>query len=125
MGKGYVPPDRAETIRDAIAAALREAPLTARELSERIGVAEREIGPHLEHLARSAVGQKSPGYGPRAWARGGGRQAPTAGRPLLPRPRVRRAGVPLRRRAAAARPGGRSSPVKSARCRDGRNARFS
>jgi predicted Zn-ribbon and HTH transcriptional regulator len=49
-----VPPDRAETIREAIAAALREGPLTARDLSERLGVAEREIGPHLEHLARSA-----------------------------------------------------------------------
>jgi predicted Zn-ribbon and HTH transcriptional regulator len=48
-----VPPDRAETIREAIAAALREEPLSARDLSERLGIAEREVGPHLEHLGRS------------------------------------------------------------------------
>jgi predicted Zn-ribbon and HTH transcriptional regulator len=56
MGRGdspSVPRDRSETIREAIAAALREASLTARDLSEQLGVAEREIGPHLEHLARS------------------------------------------------------------------------
>jgi predicted Zn-ribbon and HTH transcriptional regulator len=56
MGRGRspaVPPDRAETIRESIASELREAPLTARELSERLGVAEREIGPHVEHLGRS------------------------------------------------------------------------
>ena len=56
MDRGHsptVPPDRAETIREAIASALREESLTARDLSERLGVAEREIGPHLEHLARS------------------------------------------------------------------------
>lgn len=48
------PPERAETIRAAIADALRGDTLTARELSERVGVPERDVGPHLEHLARSA-----------------------------------------------------------------------
>jgi transcriptional regulator len=48
-----VPPDRAETIREAIASALREEPLTARELSERLSIAEREVAPHLAHLGRS------------------------------------------------------------------------
>jgi transcriptional regulator len=52
-GTGPVPADRSETIREAIASALRAEALTSRELSERVGVAEREIGPHLEHLARS------------------------------------------------------------------------
>jgi predicted Zn-ribbon and HTH transcriptional regulator len=49
-----VPRERAETIREAIADALRGGALTAREVSERVGVSEREVGPHLEHLARSA-----------------------------------------------------------------------
>ena len=48
-----VPPDRAETIREAIASALREDALTVRELSERLSIAEREVAPHLAHLERS------------------------------------------------------------------------
>jgi predicted Zn-ribbon and HTH transcriptional regulator len=52
-GAPTVPPDRAETIREAIASALREEPLTARELSERLSIAEREVAPHMAHLERS------------------------------------------------------------------------
>jgi predicted Zn-ribbon and HTH transcriptional regulator len=51
------PPERTETVREAIAAELRGAPVTARELSERVGIPEREVGDHLEHLARSARGR--------------------------------------------------------------------
>jgi predicted Zn-ribbon and HTH transcriptional regulator len=52
-GAERVPAERVETIRAAIAAEIRGAPLSARELSERLGVSEREIGPHMQHLARS------------------------------------------------------------------------
>ena len=49
------PPPRSATVRGALAAALREAPSTARELSARVGVREKEVAAHLEHLARSLV----------------------------------------------------------------------
>jgi transcriptional regulator len=45
---------RTDTIREAIAAELRQGSLTARELSERVRISEREVAGHLEHLARSA-----------------------------------------------------------------------
>jgi predicted Zn-ribbon and HTH transcriptional regulator len=51
------PPERTETVRDAIAAELRGQPLTARELSERVRIPEREVADHLDHLARSARGR--------------------------------------------------------------------
>jgi predicted Zn-ribbon and HTH transcriptional regulator len=41
------------TPRQAIRDHLREQSLTARDLSARVGLPEREIVPHLEHLARS------------------------------------------------------------------------
>jgi predicted Zn-ribbon and HTH transcriptional regulator len=47
------PSPRTETIREALASALREAPMTARELSARVGIRERDVAEHLEHLARS------------------------------------------------------------------------
>jgi predicted Zn-ribbon and HTH transcriptional regulator len=43
-----------ETPRQAIRRHLREAPLTARELSARVGLREKDAVAHLEHLARSA-----------------------------------------------------------------------
>ena len=48
------------TPRQAIRDHLREEALTARDLSARIGLPEREIVPHLEHLARSlrAAGER-------------------------------------------------------------------
>jgi predicted Zn-ribbon and HTH transcriptional regulator len=52
-----IPAPRGETVRAAIAAELRREALTARELSERIHIAEREVAGHLEHLARSARAQ--------------------------------------------------------------------
>jgi predicted Zn-ribbon and HTH transcriptional regulator len=48
------PSERSETVREAIAAELRQQRLTARELSERVHLSEREVIGHLEHLARSA-----------------------------------------------------------------------
>jgi transcriptional regulator len=52
--KSNKPPlERHETVRQSIAAALRDHTLTARELSALVGVEEKEIAGHLEHLARS------------------------------------------------------------------------
>jgi hypothetical protein len=47
------PTPRSATVRESLAAALRQEPLTARELSARVGVRERDVAEHLEHLARS------------------------------------------------------------------------
>ena len=47
------PEARGVTIRSALRAALLEGPLTARELSARVGVGEKEVADHLEHLTRS------------------------------------------------------------------------
>jgi len=44
------------TPRQAIRDHLREEALTAHDLSARVGLPEREIVPHLEHLARSLRG---------------------------------------------------------------------
>src|SRR5215470_12454818 len=47
------PEPRGVTIRSALRAALLAGPLTAHELSARVGVGEKEVADHLEHLARS------------------------------------------------------------------------
>lgn len=49
-----VPLPRGQTERESIRAALRQTPLTARELSARVGVPEKAVAGHLEHVARSA-----------------------------------------------------------------------
>ncbi|HET9597867.1 MAG TPA: transcriptional regulator [Anaeromyxobacteraceae bacterium] len=51
------PPPRTSTVREALAAALREGPATAHELSSRAGIRERDVAEHLEHLARSLAAQ--------------------------------------------------------------------
>jgi transcriptional regulator len=48
-----VPPPRAATVRETLRAALAEGPSTAKELSRRAGVRERDVAEHLAHLARS------------------------------------------------------------------------
>lgn len=40
-------------MRDAIADALREGPADARDLSAAVGIRERDVAEHLQHLARS------------------------------------------------------------------------
>jgi hypothetical protein len=45
--------ERHETVRSALRQVLREGPLTARELSARVGISEKEVSGHLEHVARS------------------------------------------------------------------------
>lgn len=53
----FVPAERPETVRREIAACLREESMTAREISERVGVGEKQVLEHLEHikLARHAA----------------------------------------------------------------------
>ena len=50
---GREPKERHETVRQSIAAALRDNALTARELSVLCSIREREVAPHLEHLQKS------------------------------------------------------------------------
>ena len=45
--------ERHATVRSALRQVLGEGPLTARELSARVGISEKEVSGHLEHLARS------------------------------------------------------------------------
>jgi len=54
------PPEHDQTPRARIASVLREELVTARELSQRVGVSEKDVTAHLEHLARSAgrVGER-------------------------------------------------------------------
>jgi hypothetical protein len=49
------PGARAETVREAIRRVLRAGPATARDLSSEIGVREKDVAQHLEHLERSAL----------------------------------------------------------------------
>jgi predicted Zn-ribbon and HTH transcriptional regulator len=47
-------------VRAALRAALRNGPRTARELSAQVGIPEKQVAGHLEHLGRSlkAAGQR-------------------------------------------------------------------
>jgi predicted Zn-ribbon and HTH transcriptional regulator len=47
------PAERRATVRQALLQALRAGPLTARELSARVGIGERQVADHLAHVARS------------------------------------------------------------------------
>ena len=49
-------PERRETVRAALRRVLAEGFFTTHELSARIGVREKDIAGHLEHLARSLRG---------------------------------------------------------------------
>jgi predicted Zn-ribbon and HTH transcriptional regulator len=46
-------PAASATVRQRISDVLREGPATAKDLSRRVGIPEREVPGHLEHLARS------------------------------------------------------------------------
>ena len=48
-----IPSPRDDTLRQSMSDLLRLQPLTAREISEQVGVAEREVYAHLEHLRQS------------------------------------------------------------------------
>ncbi|WP_437965409.1 transcriptional regulator [Sorangium sp. So ce260] len=47
------PAPRSETVRQTLLEELRRGAATAWELSTRLGLRERDVTPHLEHLARS------------------------------------------------------------------------
>jgi predicted Zn-ribbon and HTH transcriptional regulator len=47
------PAERRTTIRSALREALTAGPLGAHELSARVGISEKDVAGHLEHLARS------------------------------------------------------------------------
>lgn len=59
--KGPKPPrERKQTLRQAILKHLATGPCTARDLSQLIGIREKEVIPHLEHIQKSlrASGRK-------------------------------------------------------------------
>ena len=58
--KPFVPMERAETVRDAIARVLREGVATGKDLSVAARVSEKDLAEHLEHLGKSlkADGQR-------------------------------------------------------------------
>ena len=45
--------ERSVTVRESLLEALREEPCTARDLSRRVGIPERDVKGHLEHIERS------------------------------------------------------------------------
>jgi hypothetical protein len=49
---------RFQTIRRKMLALLNEKEMTAREISQAIGIREREVYEHLPHIGRSAAAQK-------------------------------------------------------------------
>ena len=49
-------PERRQTLREALRHVLSEGRFTAHELSARVGVSEKDVAGHLEHLARSVKG---------------------------------------------------------------------
>ena len=52
-GEPPVPPERRETIRRRIASALDSIPMSAKEISAEVGVSEKEVYGHLEHIRRT------------------------------------------------------------------------
>lgn len=53
MAEPDAPASRSETLRESLRRVLRERPTTLRELSGALGVSEKELGDHLEHLEHS------------------------------------------------------------------------
>jgi transcriptional regulator len=52
------PPSMHDTARQEIIAALLEGPCSARELSAAVGIPEREVPAHLEHIRKSITPSK-------------------------------------------------------------------
>lgn len=48
-----VPPERHETVRKQIIAAIEGREMTARDLSVEVGISEREVHDHLEHIRKT------------------------------------------------------------------------
>src|SRR5512146_3177001 len=47
------PPETHDTVRHAIVAVLLQGPRSARDLSASVGISEREVQGHLEHIRKS------------------------------------------------------------------------
>jgi hypothetical protein len=60
MARPHPTQDRSQTLRQALAEALRAGPATARDLSKAVGISERDVPGHLVHLAKTlrARGEK-------------------------------------------------------------------
>lgn len=48
-----IPQERNATVRESLASRLRSERATARELSAAVGISERDVAGHLEHIERS------------------------------------------------------------------------
>jgi transcriptional regulator len=46
-------PERLQTVRSELKRVLREGSFTARDLSARVGISEKDVAQHLEHVGRS------------------------------------------------------------------------
>lgn len=55
-----LPSEALDTIRRSIMAELGEGPLPAREISGRVGIPEKEVAGHLEHILASLKGSGRP-----------------------------------------------------------------
>ena len=51
--KPYISPERGETLREGIKKFIMEAPRSARDISVEVGIMEKEVVSHLEHIRRS------------------------------------------------------------------------
>ncbi|HEX9138080.1 MAG TPA: transcriptional regulator [Nitrospirota bacterium] len=49
------PPETQDTVRHAIVAELQQGPCSARDLSASVGISEREVQGHLEHIQKSIL----------------------------------------------------------------------
>lgn len=50
------PQERRETIRQAIIAALDSADLSAKDISQEVGISEKDVYEHLEHIRKTLKG---------------------------------------------------------------------
>ncbi len=53
-GKPTITPRPGGTIRQQITSLLQDGPMDRRELSQALGIREKEVADHLEHVAKSA-----------------------------------------------------------------------
>jgi hypothetical protein len=51
------PPERQATVRAELEAELKKGPASARDLSAAVGIREKDVADHLEHVERSARGR--------------------------------------------------------------------
>ena len=52
-GDPPVPPERRETIRKRIASVLDSVPMSAKDISVEVGISEKEVYGHLEHIRKT------------------------------------------------------------------------